>query len=157
MSNKTTMRQRRERQAKEAAMREVMAMNLSADARQKLLGMIDSAFWTVKHGRAPGIDEWSTLASMVNTVDAFVKNGCVSREDAAMPLSGAHRALVDAQRRFTRGQGMRFDGVGMLAMEQAYAIYTQCLEELTAGDVTAAIKAAFDLQIAADVREAECI
>lgn len=156
MSTKHSARLRREREEAKQARARAMSMPLSAESRSVLTAMMDSAFWTIRYGSTPGLDEWATLASMVSTVDAYALNvGCVRYDDVREELSGAHRSLTRAKERFLAGHAMRLDGPGLACIESVYAVYRQCLNELTAGEVSAAFAAAYHLQIGKDMRAAE--
>lgn len=98
-----------------------------------------SALQECTQGRHPGVDEWRSLSDAINTVEtlALYLHKLVPGE--IMPtVNRAIEGMVLASRRYTSGQGMRFDADGLNAVRECIAIYGDCLDGLTEREMSQA-------------------
>lgn len=107
--------------------------------RDRVMGQFLSALDTMTRGSHPGEQEWRSLSDAINSVETLAMHSRKLVPSEVMPtVNTAIAAMVHAADRFKAGQGMRLDSAGLEALRDVLAIYEQCLEGLTAREMSQA-------------------
>jgi hypothetical protein len=107
--------------------------------RQQKLLRCHTALQEISCGKQPGRDEWGELCDVVNVLETLTMHHKKLLADEVMPtLEAATTSMMDACRRYHKGQGLRLDATGLQAMRDALAMYTQVTEQLTEREIIAA-------------------
>lgn len=112
---------------------------MSTTKRNKLELYYLTAIAAVANGSYPGIEEWRSLADIVNVVETLVFQGKLLREEILPDVVTANEAMRAAAKRYQAGHGMRLSGVGLSALREIAAVHTHCLTQLTEREIEQAI------------------